>query len=167
MWSIGCIAAELFIGKPIFPGKDTLNQIEQIVKFTTFPTEKDIATLQSDYGHSILAEAKKKLERGQLTKVEPEQILKHDSMIFYQAVDFVKKVLVFNIQTRANIDILLNHSYVSEWRQKDIQTKRHLLDDIQKDVTLGGLVGKNYVNFWTNRSELRTILLVPICLLHI
>lgn len=27
MWSVGCILAEILIGKPIFPGNSTLNQL--------------------------------------------------------------------------------------------------------------------------------------------
>ena len=27
MWSVGCILAELMLGKPLFPGKSTLNQL--------------------------------------------------------------------------------------------------------------------------------------------
>jgi dual specificity protein kinase YAK1 len=32
MWSLGCIAAELFLGLPIFPGTSEYNQISRIVK---------------------------------------------------------------------------------------------------------------------------------------
>lgn len=36
MWSLGCILAEMSIGKPIFPGSSTVNQVERIM--TTIPT---------------------------------------------------------------------------------------------------------------------------------
>lgn len=39
MWSIGCILAELLIGRPLFPGSSTINQIELIVS-TVPPTSK-------------------------------------------------------------------------------------------------------------------------------
>lgn len=32
MWSLGCIAAELFLGLPLFPGSSEYNQITRIVE---------------------------------------------------------------------------------------------------------------------------------------
>ena len=42
VWSIGCILAELIIGKPIFPGNSTLNQLERIISFVGKPSRSDI-----------------------------------------------------------------------------------------------------------------------------
>ena len=30
MWSLGCILGEMLIGKPLFPGSSTVDQIEKI-----------------------------------------------------------------------------------------------------------------------------------------
>ena len=37
MWSIGCIIAEMYLLRPIFPGKSTLNQLERIVEVSGLP----------------------------------------------------------------------------------------------------------------------------------
>eukprot|EP00919_Chromeraceae_sp_WS-2016_P072317 GHVR01171091.1.p1 GENE.GHVR01171091.1~~GHVR01171091.1.p1 ORF type:complete len:155 (+),score=1.16 GHVR01171091.1:706-1170(+) len=42
IWSIGCILAEIILGKPIFPGNSTLNQLERILSFTGKPKKEDI-----------------------------------------------------------------------------------------------------------------------------
>ena len=42
MWSVGCIMAELFLGKPLFPGSSTLNQLSRIIELTGKPTHKDL-----------------------------------------------------------------------------------------------------------------------------
>jgi len=31
MWSLGCIAAELYLGLPLFPGSSEYNQVSRIV----------------------------------------------------------------------------------------------------------------------------------------
>ena len=38
MWSVGCILGELIIGKSIFPGVSTLNQIERVLELTGKPS---------------------------------------------------------------------------------------------------------------------------------
>jgi serine/threonine protein kinase len=37
MWSLGCIAAELFLGLPLFPGSSEFNQISRIVELLGNP----------------------------------------------------------------------------------------------------------------------------------
>jgi mitogen-activated protein kinase 15 len=37
MWAMGCILGEMLLGKPLFPGKSTLHQIETIMEFTGRP----------------------------------------------------------------------------------------------------------------------------------
>lgn len=39
MWSLGCIAAELFLGLPIFPGTSEYNQISRIVEMLGLPPQ--------------------------------------------------------------------------------------------------------------------------------
>jgi len=57
MWSIGCILGELLLGRPLFPGSSTLNQIEKIMSVIPCPTKQDIDSIKSEYGHSILDRA--------------------------------------------------------------------------------------------------------------
>lgn len=54
MWSVGCIFAELTIGKPIFPGTSTLNQIERIVELLGKPKGEEIESLDSPLASNIL-----------------------------------------------------------------------------------------------------------------
>ncbi|KAG8296980.1 Mitogen-activated protein kinase 15 [Homalodisca vitripennis] len=41
MWSIGCILAEMLLGKPLFPGTSTINQVEKIMATIEPPSPKD------------------------------------------------------------------------------------------------------------------------------
>ncbi|KAL3318361.1 Mitogen-activated protein kinase 15 [Cichlidogyrus casuarinus] len=38
IWSIGCIFGEMFLGKPLFPGSSTINQIEKIIASVPRPS---------------------------------------------------------------------------------------------------------------------------------
>lgn len=42
MWSLGCILAELLLGKPVFPGTSTLNQLDRVMELIGRPTQDDI-----------------------------------------------------------------------------------------------------------------------------
>ena len=40
MWSLGCILGEMLLGKPLFPGSSTLNQLEHVVSAVEEPTQQ-------------------------------------------------------------------------------------------------------------------------------
>ena len=40
MWSLGCILGEMLLGKPLFPGSSTLNQLEHVVSTVEQPTQQ-------------------------------------------------------------------------------------------------------------------------------
>ena len=42
MWSVGCIFAELLLGKPMFPGKDEADQMDRIAKVLGSPNEDNM-----------------------------------------------------------------------------------------------------------------------------
>jgi mitogen-activated protein kinase 15 len=45
MWSMGCILAELLLGKPVFPGTSTLNQLDRVMEVTGRPSQELAATM--------------------------------------------------------------------------------------------------------------------------
>lgn len=48
MWSIGCILGEMLLGKPLFPGTSTVNQIEQILRVIPAPSPEGEEVLGSN-----------------------------------------------------------------------------------------------------------------------
>jgi len=54
MWSVGCILGELIIGKSIFPGVSTLNQIERVLELTGKLKNEDIESIDSSLAWNIL-----------------------------------------------------------------------------------------------------------------
>jgi mitogen-activated protein kinase 15 len=49
MWSCGCILGELLTGRPIFPGKSTMNQLDLIFGLTGVPSVEEAARIGSPY----------------------------------------------------------------------------------------------------------------------
>lgn len=58
MWSLGCILGEMMLGRPLFPGSCTVNQIERIVGALPAITEADIAAVGNGFGTALLTQAK-------------------------------------------------------------------------------------------------------------
>ncbi|XP_016397360.1 mitogen-activated protein kinase 12-like [Sinocyclocheilus rhinocerous] len=48
IWSVGCIMAEMLLGKPLFKGNDHLDQLMEIMKITGTPAKEFTAKLQSE-----------------------------------------------------------------------------------------------------------------------
>ncbi|XP_010209573.1 PREDICTED: mitogen-activated protein kinase 15 [Tinamus guttatus] len=107
MWSIGCILGEMLLGKPLFPGTSTMNQIERILRVIPAPSAEDILAMQSDYRASVI----NRLSSRQ--RVTFEEILPSSTPL--HALDLLKKLLVFNPDKRLTAEEALQHPYVKRF----------------------------------------------------
>lgn len=110
MWSLGCILGELLLGKPIFPGTSTLNQLDRILELIGRPSSEDIESIQSGLAGTMLEALPQNKNRGW-----------HE---FFptasdEGLDLLKKLLVFNPNKRLTAEQALKHSYVSEFHNPD------------------------------------------------
>lgn len=53
----GCILGEMLLGKPLFQGTSTFNQLERILQHIPTPSQADIASIASHYGPTVLERA--------------------------------------------------------------------------------------------------------------
>jgi mitogen-activated protein kinase 1/3 len=107
IWSCGCIFAELMNRKPLFQGKDYIDQLQLITNALGTPSEQDITWLAS------LPEQMKYMKN--LPKKSPrpwESIV--PQLTNPLAQDFISKMLVFNPQKRLSAAELLAHPYLSQ-----------------------------------------------------
>lgn len=51
MWSLGCILGEMLVGKPLFPGSSTVNQIERIMSCIPQPSEAGNLLINPRFGY--------------------------------------------------------------------------------------------------------------------
>lgn len=45
MWSAGCVMAEMLTGRPLFPGKNSIDQLAKIVKVIGTPSQEDLVAM--------------------------------------------------------------------------------------------------------------------------
>jgi len=106
IWSIGCIVGEMILGKPLFPGTSTLNQIERVLEITGRPSREDLDAIKAQQANSII-------ESIHLRKPRPlKEIFPTASK---EALDFLRLCLQFNPNKRMNIERALSHPYVSQF----------------------------------------------------
>ncbi|KAF8086169.1 hypothetical protein N665_0633s0021 [Sinapis alba] len=60
IWSIGCIFAEVLLGKPLFPGKSVVHQLELITDLLGTPKSETIAGVRNEKARKYLGEMRKK-----------------------------------------------------------------------------------------------------------
>jgi len=124
MWSIGCILAELIVGKAIFQGTSTLNQIEKVLELIGKPKTEDIEAVDSPHAATILSSINvtKKKSFGSFFANASES-----------ALDFLRKLLVFNPGQRLTIEQALKHPYVEQFSSPEEEIVCDHIIEIQMD----------------------------------
>ncbi|XP_034275975.1 mitogen-activated protein kinase 15 isoform X4 [Pantherophis guttatus] len=132
MWSIGCILGEMLLGKPLFPGTSTVNQIEQILRVIPPPSPEDLDAFHSDYRASVINRVSCQ------PQLSLEELMPASTPA--QALDLLKRLLVFNPEKRLTAEEALEHPYVQRFHcaakepALDYSVTLPLADDVQLSV---------------------------------
>ncbi|CAL4096260.1 unnamed protein product, partial [Meganyctiphanes norvegica] len=137
MWSLGCILAEMLLGKPMFPGSSTIDQIERIMAVIAQPTREDLNCISSQYAASLLV--KPHGGRTQRTLREMLQGSPND------AIDLIEKLLVFNPEKRLTAAETLRHPYVQRFHNaaNEPSLSHAVVPCIRDDVQLSVEIYRN------------------------
>ncbi|CAI2368800.1 unnamed protein product [Moneuplotes crassus] len=143
MWSVGCILAELMLGKPMFPGVSTLNQIERVLKVTGMPTQEEIDSMNSPHCTKIFSTIPhiKQVSLESIFPSAPED-----------SIDLMNKLLKFNPSERLTVEECLEHPYVSQFHviEKEPVCKKVITIPIDDNKKL-----KIYTDIHRRKKELR------------
>jgi mitogen-activated protein kinase 15 len=109
MWAVGCILGEMIVGRPIFPGNSTMNQLERVLELTGKPTADDIASIKSPFA-STMIDGVAAIRQKPLDAFFPGASL--------EALDLIQKCMYFNPDKRISAYESLRHPYVAAFHNE-------------------------------------------------
>ncbi|KAH8832603.1 kinase-like protein [Flagelloscypha sp. PMI_526] len=109
VWSIGCILAELLLGKPLFKGKDYVDQLNKILDVLGTPDEKVIKRIGSDKAQAYVRSLPYK-KTIPLRKVLPTADV--------LALDLLGKMLSFDPGARITVQEALCHPWLASYHDE-------------------------------------------------
>ena len=113
IWSAGCIFGEMLAGRPMFPtGANIISLFTLIFGTLGLPSDEDLARMKSDSVTTFLKDIPTE------QKETLDDIFK-DKDVDPNAVDLLKKMLVFNPDKRISAEEALNDVYFKEFHDSE------------------------------------------------
>ncbi|KAJ3052734.1 Mitogen-activated protein kinase [Rhizophlyctis rosea] len=106
MWSVGCIFAELLGGKPLFKGRDYVDQLNQILSILGTPDDATLRRIGSERAQLYI----RSLPR--MKKIPWSQLYPKASPA---ALDLLEKLLTFDPAARITVEEALAHPYLEAY----------------------------------------------------
>lgn len=106
VWSIGCILAELLLGKPLFKGKDYVDQLNKVLDVLGTPDENVIKKIGSEKAQAYVRSLPRK-RRIPFKKILPAADL--------QALNLLAKMLAFDPGDRITVLEALEHPWLAAY----------------------------------------------------
>ncbi|KAL6454095.1 MCK1 Protein kinase MCK1 [Candida maltosa Xu316] len=114
IWGLGCVIAEMFLGKPIFQGQSPESQLKEIAKLLGPPPNSFFFKSNPHYRGNMYT-----------TKLFTGSIEDRFKQIFSNsppdAIDLLMKILVYDPDTRASPRRVLIHPFFDELKHKDFK----------------------------------------------
>ncbi|CAL8385602.1 unnamed protein product [Boreogadus saida] len=114
IWSVGCIMAEMLLGKPLFKGNDHLDQLKEIMKVTGTPAADFVVKLQSQDAKNYIRSLPK------IPKIDMHTIFSKASS---NAVGMLERMLLLDPEARVSAAEALATPFVSEFREPEEETE--------------------------------------------
>ncbi len=108
MWSVGCILVEMLSNRPIFPGKNYLDQISKIQEVLGSPAIEDLAFIRNPKARAFLTGLPQR-PRVAWDKLYPRAAGET------QLLDIIDRLLTFDPTKRITVEEGLAHPYLKDY----------------------------------------------------
>lgn len=106
VWSVGCILAELLGGKPIYKGRDYVDQLNQILHYLGTPSEDTLRRVGSPRAQDYIRSLPIK------PRIPFSTLYPNANPL---AIDLLSQMLCFDPAKRISCEQALNHPYLQVW----------------------------------------------------
>ncbi|KAJ3121884.1 Mitogen-activated protein kinase [Nowakowskiella sp. JEL0407] len=106
LWSVGCIFAELLGSRPLFKGKDYVDQLNQILSILGTPDDATLRRIGSERAQ-LYIKSLPKMPKVSFAKLYPKAS--------EQALDLLERLLYFDPAKRITVDEALSHPYLEAY----------------------------------------------------
>jgi len=120
MWSVGCILAELLGGKPLFKGRDYVDQLNQILSILGTPDDETLTRIGSDRALRYIRSLPK------TQKIPFSELYPNANPL---ALDLLEKLLKFDPAERITVEEALAHPYLEAYHDVDDEPSHEKLFD--------------------------------------
>lgn len=127
IWSVGCILAELLGGKPLFRGKDYVDQLNQILLILGTPKESTLTKIGSIRAQNYVRSLPF------MRKVQYLELYPNANPL---ALDLLERMLTLDPYERITVTEALNHPYLSVWHDPNDEPDCQLKFDFKSFETV-------------------------------
>lgn len=108
MWAVGCILAEILLGKPLFPGKDYVDQLTQVYNLLGSPSNELLAKSSSPSAQKLISSF------GPRPAANLARQFPHTDPL---AVDLLQRLLRWDPHERISADEALRHPWLAAYHE--------------------------------------------------
>jgi len=149
MWSVGCILAELLGGKPLFKGRDYVDQLNQILSILGTPDDETLTRIGSERALRYIRSLPK------TQKIPFSELYPNANPL---ALDMLEKLLKFDPAERITVEEALAHPYLEAYHDVDDEPSHEKLFDFSFEALdsiedMKRMITEEVLNFKQNHQN--------------